>query len=633
MYEAVGRPRMMDAGGIPRFYERSDGINVEGLDQFTDIDEFRFTGGEGPAMGDFLKRCHGLKSLELVAGDPYMFRWAIPSPAAHRIPGILSFQPVHQHLERLERLKLWSDFGQPILLHALNEAVLAFGKTLREICCQLSGNSLSETPTSLDHVGMFPELKRLPKAMTLGVDWYLPNVLRIDLELDRYAKLGSFDECPLLEELTLSQFSQSQDYLSSSQEQSYLEEDQMLLPVWRLSRLTKLSFSGELMVRFNFESLRSMKRLRDLNISASFYGSDTDFVNIYSKLYPLHLQHAYSTMKERIQARSRTVNTGNHTQDDFKLSEFLPWNWGSDSLTNLSISGAPVMAFNLEQLKQLPKLCDLSLYTWSDEKYNISTSNIEAMARIHSWPIQGGYPILTLDHMLQERRGQFTLLSDRLISNQIMEPCLSMYTSDKNDQDIAHSRGYPIQPFVLSRLQGFSIDIHWRYLTPETLVYLLTWLAPNLSRLRMDLRSEFGLEENTKLFRLLKAIQAADQIVASRNMPKVATVDPIIFEAKVDSRGDNSQGELIGESPQDQSDGSNNNSSEPTSHPVENSGPGIQLSLAKVKVNVVLEQHYLKQLGFREIERSVAKICQKQGTRLYELQGRSFVEESDLGTR
>ncbi|KAF9578236.1 hypothetical protein BGW38_006077, partial [Lunasporangiospora selenospora] len=294
IYETIGKPRVMDVGSIPHFYEKADKIHVKDLQYFTDKDNDRLVTGEGPAMEDFLKRCYGLKSLELVAGDPSMFRWAIPSPNAQQIPGFLPAQSVQRYLERLEKLTLQSNHRQHALLHVLNDAVATFGKTLREIVCRVSSNDRSGFLFSLKNAPMLSEQGGLPKAKPVGEDWNLPSVRRIYIELNGTAEFGSFDGCPLLEELTIILRSRK-DVSVPSKDPIITEENIELMPVWKLPRLRILSLSGESMVRFNFESLRSMKRLTDLTINARFHGADILFSDIYLQLYPLSLRQAYNT--------------------------------------------------------------------------------------------------------------------------------------------------------------------------------------------------------------------------------------------------------------------------------------------------------------------------------------------------
>ncbi|KAF9581048.1 hypothetical protein BGW38_002073, partial [Lunasporangiospora selenospora] len=641
LYEAIGRPRVMDVESIPHFYERSDKIYTEDLQDFTDKKKCRYVAGEEPAMEDFLKRSYGLKSLELVAGNPYMFQWATPSLITQRIPRLLSVQLARQPLGSLRKLTLWSH-RMHITLHAFNDAVAAFGRTLREICCRASPSILSDLRISLENAKILVGQMRLPRAKTVGVDWYLPKVQRIHIEIDlnQTVKFGSFGECPMLEELIIIQSRPDLGSYVLPRNLTYSEENEALMPVWKLPRLRILFLAGESMARFNFESLRSMKRLKDLTINTRFYGADTVFTRIYSKLYSLPLQQAYNSMKERSQARDEDVVSNSRLQDTCEPSELLPWSWESKSLVNLSLVGSPVMAFNLEILERLPELCRLNLETRDNDQYAFSTSKSEAMAKIYS--------LQRPDH--QERDNIFSPPSERPISNQDVKSSLSMFLNEKGGQDITHIWGRPVGPLVNSRLEELCIISHWKYSTPKVLVYLLAWLAPNLKSLQLDPHSGNDIEERMMLFKFLQTIQVADKIVASRNilrtnvacsqgsalgiLTRLDSLDLGPFDSRVESQGDISRrdisrGGLASESSLEQSNGCNTKSSEPARHPVK-SGSEPKLPLAKVKINVVLEKHYLKQLGFREIEKGEAKICQKQGTRLYELKGRSFVEKSDL---
>ncbi|KAF9578235.1 hypothetical protein BGW38_006076, partial [Lunasporangiospora selenospora] len=161
-------------------------------------------------------------------------------------------------------------------------------------------------------------------------------------------------------------------------------------------------------------------------------------------------------------------------------------------------------------------LRDITLDTWSDSNYALSTSKTEAMARIYS---------LRKPRDIQSRSLYASFSGPHmLMSNRDAESRLSKFIDCHGDQDIAYTLGYPIQPFVHSHLKELHIDFHWNYLNAEILLYLLAWFTPNLTSLRMKFPSECDKNEDAAFFRLFKVIQVADKIVASRNASEATIV-------------------------------------------------------------------------------------------------------------
>ncbi|KAF9583899.1 hypothetical protein BGW38_008176 [Lunasporangiospora selenospora] len=629
MYKAIGRPRGMDVSDVPQFYLRSEGINVENLLQLCDKDSDRFTAGERVAMEDFLNRCHNLKTLELAVGSPYAFRWIASTLQAQSTPRPSSVQLMQRPMERLEKLSLWSNRGHTVLAYALSDAIAAFGKTLQELTCTDSSSYPVSYPY-LDGADDFSELERLPSSMSVCVNWHLPRVRCIRISLGRAIQFGSFDECPLLEELSIfttrQQLKTSDPYLNGDPLMDY----QTLMPVWKLPRLRTLVLTGDIMVRFNYESLRSMKQLSDMAIHIQRSGSEFNFANIYSSLYSLPLQQAFESMKARIQTRNESAGDEDHVPVCCETSDFLPWNWKSDSLVKLSLHGPPVMALNLQLLEQLPSLREVSLAVPNNCQYTFSASETEAMARVFSMQRLGNLQVEPLDHLLQEQWKLFARPLKRSISDQYVKPSLSMFMRNSKRQGIAGLWDHSIQPFVQSRLQEFSISSPLVHDVPETLVQLLAWSAPNLKTLRLDSQSVFDAKAEETIVMLLKAIPTADKIIKFRATQETAKVRSQGSGGVLTTLDSSTQegGSRKGQVPR-QELGISDNTSKPKGHPVY-SKSGLKSFLIKVLVHVGLSQKSLRELGLRLIKSHEVKIYQGQGVRLYRLQGRDYVEEGDL---
>ncbi|KAF9345095.1 hypothetical protein BGX34_005043, partial [Mortierella sp. NVP85] len=163
LWEAVQAPHVMTINKVPGLYEQVQNIQLDRLGGLTDEDEDRFEYGEGPEMQAFLRKSNRIWMLTLGIGSKDVFTWAAEEAliAADQPTSILSellsesepghearlsypvhdplWSPVSNHprksgiLPDLELLDLFSDSPYRLLIHVLNDAMVAFASSLRTI--------------------------------------------------------------------------------------------------------------------------------------------------------------------------------------------------------------------------------------------------------------------------------------------------------------------------------------------------------------------------------------------------------------------------------------------------------------------------------------------------------------------
>ncbi|KAG0219547.1 hypothetical protein BGX33_002492 [Mortierella sp. NVP41] len=282
LYRAVGKPEDIDVEFIPGFYGLAGNLNTENLRRLSDQDQFRIDMGEGPDMDAFLKRCHRLQYLRLNPGHPNTFSWAAQR-AKDQAKGRLLVDPSSTFLPMLEKLELWSERPYRYSIHALNDSMVAFAKSLRTV--NLFSN---QEYRNQSQAGMAPwllsralelsrQIRTAPLANSIG-DWPFPlpflRVIRIELKRVASVNIGSLDQCPNLEELvirfgtvgnsTWDPLPDSNDPGDDPRSQAPLETS--LFPKWTLPKLKLLELDGAPALRFDYDSLQGMPNLETLNL-------------------------------------------------------------------------------------------------------------------------------------------------------------------------------------------------------------------------------------------------------------------------------------------------------------------------------------------------------------------------------
>ncbi|KAF9579227.1 hypothetical protein BGW38_004600, partial [Lunasporangiospora selenospora] len=516
---------MLDASFLPGFYEEADAVGTGNLRKLVDAFAERLDAGEGPAMEAFLRRCHQLRKLTLEVGSPYLFRWAVqPKTATETGVGRLAM-PVaasracprgadigiipHRPLPKLTKLSLGATVEHRFLIYALNDAVEAFGESLARIKVTANISKGENTPAFItkDRLVLTQELQDVPRATGVGFNWILPNVRKIQLSITRECSLGFFDQCPLLEELSIDcsmtlswvvRFNRTSHSAMDKIREELESQPLELLPEWNMPRLRKLKLEGFAAVRFNFDSIKSMKKLEHLDIKAYEPGWDLFFANIYMTVCQDALQGASQSME------GLTISQGNGTraaaynkenlQDARQKSKFFPWKWASASITRLHIYGPFALMFHLEQFANFPNLRDLNLSAPDNSCYTFLSSMDQAMAMLYS--------VQTLEQRQgpQSYASKITTAGSLLLSEAL--------TKVDHPNGVYGWTSFPDLYVPLeSQLEKVNFGGSWKDIEVDIWVRLLARYAPRLKSL-LPSKTQSGV-------RLVRAINEVDKIAQS----------------------------------------------------------------------------------------------------------------------
>ncbi|KAF9128919.1 hypothetical protein BGX30_014147 [Mortierella sp. GBA39] len=367
LYEAVGEPEELHIGYIPGFYGLAENISVERLLLLDDEDQFRIDMGEGPDMEAFLRRCHRLGRIRMEVGHPYLLSWAAQRARNH---------PSSTLLPALDDLSLWSDRPYRFTIHALNDSMAAFAKSLRTVnitnCHKFRIRDQEPNPWVLQQDMEKSRLvKTAPLANGIG-DWPSPlpqlRSLVIDLHCTSTIQIGSLDQCFNLENLDLrfgvigeaprATAPDDSDPEADPRRQAPL--DPSLFPKWTLPKLKTLSLDGTPALRFDYDSLETMPNLETLSLSCN---KKVDLENRLEDIprLSLHTSHFYpSSIPQETGAETSSAES---TQDTSTTSKGGVWTrtWTLPKLKTLEMEGPPAIVFTLDWLKGCPSLTSVTL--------------------------------------------------------------------------------------------------------------------------------------------------------------------------------------------------------------------------------------------------------------------------------
>ncbi|KAF9363970.1 hypothetical protein BGX34_002909 [Mortierella sp. NVP85] len=413
-------------------------------------------------------------------------------------------------LPNLETLDLFSDSPYRFIIYALNDAMVACAGSLRNI--RVHGCPDMRTPD-----GWHPEsilarrrarlampLYHVPWANTIcgGADFLpflLPRLKSFDVRLRQIAsvQIGSLSQCPNLEHLSLwfggvaitemhpdDQALQQSVSLSSSAAPSpasigsenpaspisqQARVDRSLFPVWNLPRLQTLALEDLAALRFDFESLQSMKCLEKLELRVGKKIPTWYLTGEYVEIQKRAWKKKYDTFSNREGSHDDDNNREIHPGDETGLphkGRNRPelWRWSLPNLKSLILHGPPAEMFFLEWLKECPKLEDLTLTTLDSNQH-----------------------ITRLPYY---------------------SPLLSDHTDGDRSQDSLDSEAINEHPLLYSQLKSASFAGYWN-MSAEDLLALLTIYAPFLEKLSID---RLHGRSSLNACRLVETIMEADEI-------------------------------------------------------------------------------------------------------------------------
>ncbi|KAF9586406.1 hypothetical protein BGW38_005523 [Lunasporangiospora selenospora] len=319
------------------------------------------------------------------------------------------------------------------------------------------------------------ELLSNREASFVGLDWHLPKLREIKLSFEGSIMIGTFDQCPLLESLWIESDTtdfQYSGYYSSMSAIHWKAYSSLLslLPIWNLPRLEKLHLSGLPSALFNFESIRSMGRLKELVLDMNIRGWASGFADMYMKLYADILE---SSFRKRVNAPG---------QDS--VPRFHPWNWSSESLSSIFIKGPAAFMFHLEQLVQFPSLERLELAPPTNDTYSFMNKEDDVLGMLYSCntldPLDSSFDM----GKIMDRVDPPLPLSKTWTQTQPGEPATLPRVRIQDGKDVyGLSTSRFIRLSSASKLRTVRFSGRWDALGPNSWMQVLTNYAPNISEL------------------------------------------------------------------------------------------------------------------------------------------------------
>ncbi|KAF9906547.1 hypothetical protein EC991_000489 [Linnemannia zychae] len=380
LYKAVGQPEDLDIGYIPGFYGLADDISTERLLRLDDVDSFRIDMDEGRDMEAFLKRCRRLEAIMMHIGHPYIFSWAAQH-ARYHADGKRSASGralLTDLLPRLYDLYLYSDRPYRFSIHALNDCMVAFSKSLGTVSVINNHEFRTRGGQTTDPwiLQKDNEKSRMihtsPLANRVG-DWPYPlpslRSLRIDLRCTSFIYVGSLDQCFNLEELDLryGAVGGAPRALGSSNDDPNADPlrqapfDTNLFPRWNLPRLKTLYLSGTPALLFDYDSLEGMPNLEEMTLSCRKKVDLEERLQDIPRL-SLHTSRICPDLASS-QETASTDDSAASTSAASTSSKGTIWtrNWTLPKLKTLEMEGPPATVFTFDWLKGCPSLTSVTL--------------------------------------------------------------------------------------------------------------------------------------------------------------------------------------------------------------------------------------------------------------------------------
>ncbi|KAF9436153.1 hypothetical protein BGZ76_004689 [Entomortierella beljakovae] len=619
--EAVGHPKVIQAHYIVNFYNYSQEIKLDRLQELGDTDQCRMDEGEGLAMRLFLRQCKRLAKLKLGVGNPDLFSWcAMENLETIRASGLRSgtltkqeneairyspiqlpegFCPVSIHssgseqdgsqdtisnseciLPCLEQLELWSDRPHRFGLCALNDAMVAFAPSLKHVSLRVARDNYSDTPwipNSLRKAKAIisHHLNSIPWANQIG-EWplLLPRLQFIEIDLCYVAciDVGSFNNCPNLEELKVQfggvNLEDGRSDVNDGSENNrnplnpYIQQpviDKTLFPIWNLPKLKRLALFDLAALRFDFASLSNMPRLESLTLCVRAFASTLQSFVPYKS-------YQQKIWDERLASGSNGEDKANPT-----------WSgtWTLPELKYLYMEGPPVSMFHLDWLLVCPKLESISLC--SDSLQSIDSTVFFVAPKVSS-----------------------SASSPPSSSLSPPSPSPKANILNTKSEDI-------LKPFQASRLSRVELIGSWE-VTERNFIRLLTEYAPFLREIRVNQLQGLGGHG----YHFLRAINYADDIYeAYLTHPSRSCIKKKKEEVEQEQRQEGVANYVV--------DDKHN----------ETTNEAPRRRLVSVRADYATEKFEIERLGLLLIESEEQYQYRSRGLRVYSLLNQVFVRRKD----
>ncbi|KAG0085284.1 hypothetical protein BGZ93_000752 [Podila epicladia] len=336
VYEALKRPRTMDASYFPEFYTRCQHIDVSHLRELTDL----FT------SSCFCRRRTPKDDMDMLE----MFKKAVRlTKFNYSISNIGVFSKVNssepsETLPCLQSLELTAPAGCSIV-HVLNDSMRAFGGTLKTISAKIVSHN--EYTLAMDrHSG----------AHTLG-GWNLPCIQHLHLNFDSTLSvyLGALNQCPLLTTLVIACAGAGFSNLTELSGDPDLHL--AVSPVWQLPNLKELTIRGTITLHFNYDSLLNMPNLEILCLDMTWVQYNESVV---ATLLPSNMWDLPELQLDATSSSSEVDASGqkNRSESD---STAWPADWELPKLRSLQLIGLPSTVFSFDWIRHCPKLTHVHL--------------------------------------------------------------------------------------------------------------------------------------------------------------------------------------------------------------------------------------------------------------------------------
>ncbi|KAF9582753.1 hypothetical protein BGW38_010803 [Lunasporangiospora selenospora] len=513
LYDAVRYPESIDASLTPFFYEESHSIETKNLKLFEDEDNDRWEAGEVPAMAAFLQRCHELQSLKVTVGYPHLFRWISDPPATmDQTDKSRVLKSQQRPLSKLSTLELCSNSEFWGYLQALNDVVAVSGESLEIIRAKSTvygGMRDGDFPPEYQRTILLNdpfELQGIPRATTIGLEWYLPRVHTIELNFDGITTFGSFDQCPLLEKLTIDTRSSTLQLPGNPlSTQSDFEVVLPLLPVWKLPKLEQLVLRGTIAMQFDFESFRFMSNLQDLVLDMAHMDS-IYFANSYMAICP--------TILRSVAVRDSAESTS-PIQDS--TDRFYPWNWASESVNSIVLEGYLANVFHLEQLAGFPSLDKLELRKPEQYYNSLLCTQTKALALLYDtqYLVQELFAYDSVPNFIPLSLSAVEPHPLSTVTEQTTNGSINLPESQGGDRDTVPEtldESWTLQSPQRSRLRQLVFTDRWESLCPDAWSQLLGRYAPHLELItgfkKLDpIKQIQNIEEAYRIMERVKSAQ------------------------------------------------------------------------------------------------------------------------------
>ncbi|KAG0347288.1 hypothetical protein BG005_000256, partial [Podila minutissima] len=331
VYEALVRPRTMDASYFPEFYTRCQHIDVSHLREVTD----KFT------SSSFSRRRTPKDNADMLE----MFKKAVRlTKFSYSITDIGVFSNVNtgvsiDTLPSLQSLELTAPAGCSIV-HVLDDSMRAFGGTLQTISAKIVSHN--EYTLAMD---------RHSDRHTLG-GWNLPCIRHLDLNFDPTLRvhLGALNQCPLL--TTLRIVCAAADFSNLIEPSGDPDQQLPRAPVWQLPNLKELTIHGTITSLFNYDSLLNMPNLESLSLNTTWaqYNEYTIALLLPSHMWDLSKTQQYAT------SSSSDVSANGQKERSGSDRKAWPADWELPKLRSLQLRGLPSTIFYFDWLHHCPKL-------------------------------------------------------------------------------------------------------------------------------------------------------------------------------------------------------------------------------------------------------------------------------------